>query len=845
MEIMKRIWRFAAPVAVLAAGMVNAADFVEKPETAFSDEWKVVQKVGTTGLECSTRDGVLTVTGLAGADTAKNGVSVWTLERKFAPVSGDFAAAVQFDWDVQDKAFMGEFLLEVVDEQGKVLAAAGFSDGWIAQQGVMRGCVGEPGKKIESVPGVRIPLRGRGVFGIDRVGGAYRFLWNGKSMKAQTGSDVPAAGVRLVFRFSRYAGNDKLPPSHFGDFAIREVSFRAKEAAKASFSEKPADGFSPAWRQGVTGARGLTCKADDGVLLVNGFAEEDNAKIAATEVTLERSVAPCPGDFTAALDMEYDTLDKAFMGAVLILVLDQEGKLIAEGGLIDHWEAYPGRAAAGIGKEKTPATKQQLPLKASGVFKVERRGKVITVRLRDWKFLETEGSVAPVGAVRLVFRRNRRKNCHFGNFKIREVSFAPGAEEVKGAVAPSEVRQWRLQEPIIWYWAGPDMSDEFAAELKAGGWNTAFGRNVFDLDIMQKHGLKGVLWMPGNPDSPENIARLKFWLDSVRNHPALLGVSCGDEPGGERMLKAQKRVEFMIENAPELLHFNNMYPYGASNKQLGHEGAPTQAYTAHIQEYFERLKPQLLSYDHYTFFKRGDRGTYFYNQALIRKAALEHNIPSMNIVQGCAWTIQTRVPTPDEYRYLAYTSLAYGSQGLSCYVYSYRKHWGSMRDPVTGETGELYEAAKSINREFYAIAKELRPYRSLHAYHTGEIPFGAETLEDSCVFQVEPKLKNVSQGLVEPQEFKIDGQLDGQDNTVFKLRPPITGWILGVFGKDGKASHVLVVNLDYKKNARTTLVGPAALERFDALKGVWSKVGGNRAELDVPPGSGVLLRIAQ
>ena len=295
---------------MLAAGLVNAADFVEKPETAFSDEWKVVQKVGTTGLECSTRDGVLTVTGLAGADTAKNGVSVWTLERKFAPVSGDFAAAVQFDWDVQDKAFMGEFLLEVVDEQGKVLAAAGFSDGWIAQQGVMRGCVGEPGKKIESVPGVRIPLRGRGVFGIDRVGGAYRFLWNGKSMKAQTGSDVPAAGVRLVFRFSRYAGNDKLPPSHFGDFAIREVSFRAKEAAKASFSEKPADGFSPAWRQGVTGARGLTCKADDGVLLVNGFAEEDNAKIAATEVTLERSVAPCPGDFTAALDMEYDTLDK-------------------------------------------------------------------------------------------------------------------------------------------------------------------------------------------------------------------------------------------------------------------------------------------------------------------------------------------------------------------------------------------------------------------------------------------------------------------------------------------------------------------------------------------------------
>ncbi|MBE6367850.1 MAG: hypothetical protein E7052_08095 [Lentisphaerae bacterium] len=384
------------------------------------------------------------------------------------------------------------------------------------------------------------------------------------------------------------------------------------------------------------------------------------------------------------------------------------------------------------------------------------------------------------------------------------------------------------------------MSDEFAAELAAAGFNVAFGRNMFDLDIMHRHGLRGVLWMPGLPDTPERKAQLKLWLESVRNHPAMLGVSCGDEPGGtERMRQAQLRVEFMIENAPELLHFNNMYPYGASNAQLGTEGLPTAAYQAHIEKYCRLLKPQLLSYDHYTFFRAGDRGTYFNNQAMIRKAALERNIPSMNIVQGAAWAFHWRVPTPQEYRYLAYTSLAYGSQGLSCYVYSYKGHWGSMRDPITGKTGPLYEEAKVLNREFVAIAKELMELKSLHPYHTGEIPFGVETLPDDCEFQLEPKLKNFSQGLKDPTVYKQT------DDNIFALRPPVTGWIVSTFGKDNKASHVLVVNLDYKKAAKTTLTAPGKLEKFDAVKRTWSAVNSNKAALDVPAGSGVLLRLAK
>lgn len=610
------------------------------------------------------------------------------------------------------------------------------------------------------------------------------------------------------------------------------------------FSENPVSGLDSAWQPvAVRNATGLALAGEGEAMTVTGFSGENAASPGRVLYTLERPVGPASGDFTATLELDWDLLDHAFMGEVMLQAVTEAGAIAAEIGITDQWIAYPGRAGGWIG-EPRQGEAMPIPLTAGGAWTIVRRGGEYTLRLRNWKLAGGSGSTAPVTALRLVFQHHRYAGnaewppSHFGRFTVRRIAFATEAA-LPPPAAPAKDKGWELGDPIIWYWAGPDMSDAFAAELVAGGWNTAFGRNMFDLDIMQRHGLRGVLWLPCEPDTPENRERLANWLDSVKDHPALYGVSCGDEPGGERMLKAEKRVEFVRAHAPGILHFNNMYPYAASNRQLGHEGTPTEAYMAHIGEYFQRLQPQLLSYDHYTFFKKGDRGSYFNNQAIIRRTALQHNIPSMNIVQGCAWTPETRVPTPSEYRYLAYTSLAYGSQGLSCYVYGYRGHWGSMHDPETGQTGPLYEAAKAINREFLAIARELQPLRSLGAYHTGEIPFGVEVLPEDGIFQIEPRLENRSQGLTEPERAEVEG-----DNFL-NFRPPVTGFILGYFGTPGRPTHALVVNLDYGRQVRTVLTAPAALEQFDVLARKWHEVGGNRATLDIEPGSGVLLRLRQ
>ena len=234
------------------------------------------------------------------------------------------------------------------------------------------------------------------------------------------------------------------------------------------------------------------------------------------------------------------------------------------------------------------------------------------------------------------------------------------------------------------------------------------------------------------------------------------------------------------------------------------------------------MKPDLLSYDHYHFAVGHDSDQYFLNLGLIRRAALNAGIPFLNIVQGCSWDPSMRVPNGDEMRWLNYTSLAYGAQGLSYYVYAYPKHEGGMAR-ADGTTTPQYEAARVLNREFVAIAAQLQPLRSLGAYHGGKVYRGAEPLPASSPFQ-------------------LDAGPPGLDPL------PVDGMLLGCFGKPaktgkpGRPTHALVVNLDYRNAVRTALTGPGPLEVFDPLRRAWKPTGGHRATLALPAGGGMLVR---
>jgi hypothetical protein len=292
-------------------------------------------------------------------------------------------------------------------------------------------------------------------------------------------------------------------------------------------------------------------------------------------------------------------------------------------------------------------------------------------------------------------------------------------------------------------------------------------------------------------------------------------------------------VAYIRERDPAHLAYINLLPTYANNKQLGVEGGKVEAYTEHLRQYVETVRPSLLSYDHYQFTNSGDNADYFLNLALIRDQALAAGLPFLNIVQASCWVPGSaasphspRVPNGDEMRYLVYTTLAYGAQGISYYVYCYPKHEGGMAQ-ADGTPTPLYHALKSLNREFVAIAKELQPLKSLGAFHAGMLPPGTVPLPADCAFGFDPTVPAV--------EYKPGSRVQGVLLSQFGA-PDGTG---------GVTPHVLVVNLDYKAERVVGLQGPAPLDVFDAGSGQWAPAGGPRVELRLANGGGRLVRVSK
>ena len=386
--------------------------------------------------------------------------------------------------------------------------------------------------------------------------------------------------------------------------------------------------------------------------------------------------------------------------------------------------------------------------------------------------------------------------------------------------------RWKIGTPIMTYWAGPPMTDATAQQMAEGGWNLVWCKES-ELDAARRHGLRAMLQdgliSPKTLDNPEAKAKLDALIQRVRKHPALYAYFLQDEPSASQFSDLGRIVAYLRERDPHHLAYINLFPTYANNKQLGNEGDTITAYKEHLRQFLDVVKPDLLSYDHYHFSVKGDHEQYFLNLAMIRQAALDARRPFLNIVQACSWTPSMRVPNGDELRWLVYTSLAYGAQGLSYYVYCHPKHEGAMAQ-ADGTPTELYRAAQSFNREFVAIATQLQPLRSLGAYHVGMVPPGAASLPPNAAFHLDP-----SPSVAE-----------------FKALEPVKGFALGYFGKQGtkaKPTHVVVVNLDYKKSATPTLVGPGRLAVFDATENRWVTGRSNRMDLYLPPGGGALLRV--
>ena len=348
--------------------------------------------------------------------------------------------------------------------------------------------------------------------------------------------------------------------------------------------------------------------------------------------------------------------------------------------------------------------------------------------------------------------------------------------------------------------------------------------------------LQDPLLTPASLDTEEQRQKLDALIGRARGNPATYSYFITDEPAASAFPALGKLVAHLKERDPAHMAYINLFPTYATNEQLGTKGDTFAAYRDYLRLYLETVKPALLSYDHYQFYKSGDTDQYFLNLDMARKASQEAGIPFLNIIQAAAWQPTVRVPTAGETRYLVYTTAAYGAQGISYYVYTAAGHEGGVA-AADGTPTPIYATLKTLNPAFVAVATQLQPLRSMGAYHTAMKEPGCVPLPANAPFR--PGAAGQA-----GQEARSGRGGDGAN---------ARGLLLGYFGRQdehpggatAKPTHVVVVNLDYRTESRTTLVGPGDLELFDAAAGNWSPAGGDQADLTLPPGGGKLLRIRQ
>ena len=279
-----------------------------------------------------------------------------------------------------------------------------------------------------------------------------------------------------------------------------------------------------------------------------------------------------------------------------------------------------------------------------------------------------------------------------------------------GRAADAPASGWKVGTPIVSYWAGPgypnggDLTDAAAKQLAEGGWNLVWCEEQ-ELDVAHRHGLRGLLTANvlthTSLDHADKHAELDALIAHVRKHPAFYAYHLFDEPTAAYFPGLGRIVAHLREKDPAHLAYINLLPTYANNAQLGTQGAKVVAYTQPLRQYVDVVRPSLLSYDHYQLTNWGDTPDYFLNLALVREKAIASGLPFMHIVQAAAWGPTPlasphgpRVPTGDEMRFLVYTTLAYGAQGIAYYLYCFPGHTGGIAQP-DGTPTPLYHALKT------------------------------------------------------------------------------------------------------------------------------------------------------
>ncbi len=409
---------------------------------------------------------------------------------------------------------------------------------------------------------------------------------------------------------------------------------------------------------------------------------------------------------------------------------------------------------------------------------------------------------------------------------------AEGMDVVEKTFQASFVdKYWVQNEFVLSAWSPPAQTEEDYNEYSAANFNLiAYCSPTLPVvDFIWQHEMKCMLnvgsYISGDFRAPGNepvaaitdndLVGLDPIIQNFLNHPSPIGYHICDEPNAFAFPNLEKIVSYLRARDPERPAFINLFPTYANTDQLG-----TPTYEEHVRKYVEIVKPELICYDHYNFFVEDRDGIdYFQNLEIIRKYAVLYDIPFWNIIQAINSQVRTDVWRKlhvGEYRWLVYSSLAYGAKGILYFAWA--GSYGIMTSP---EKEEAYAAIQLLNAEIKALDPVLMDLQSTGVYHLNTVPLGGSGPPAHCLVSAISSDVDVMIG-----EFK-----DEMDN-----------------------DYMILMNKDYNQQISPQITLSRYvnnLDYFDLETKSWQNVtieqseSGTLFEYQFLPGGGILFKLGQ
>ena len=475
-----------------------------------------------------------------------------------------------------------------------------------------------------------------------------------------------------------------------------------------------------------------------------------------------------------------------------------------------------------------------IPLIAS-VKNVGDRSSSVTAKLvlpEQWQIIsgETENHLNEwnVGAVDTDTLRWTIQSQIVGDYQVKlELSCGDTIHWNSSFEMPIVDQYWKLEDITLSTWGDPNPTEEVISRYSAVNFNRLVRINpdVSKVESIANHGMQCLIdlfyvlggdpYLRGFDDQPayeltdEMLTNIVDpIIDQFRDHPAVFGYFVSDEPNATALKNNAKVVAYLRKKDPTRLAYINLYPCNGSQAHFG-----KYSYVEYVERFIDLVKPELLSYDHYNFKINEDEPLYFKNLELIREYACRYDIPFCNIIQGqgvpeWGW----RTPTLGEFRYLNYSTLAYGGKWIIYFAW-YRMEIDPNFDTV------IYPAVQELNQEVLALSPVLTDLRSEAVYHTGEIPFGCSALPS---------------------------------NTLVKSVSNNAELVVGFFKDKDNNDYIMFMNKDCSDSVTAAITlnsSVADLKLFDINTGEWQNVvyqnttKGTVFECTLRPGGGKLFSI--